>query len=59
MGFFPFVAGPGTRKERLEEVKAVVLISYIYVLLTWEEDAPSPLFSYLTLEVALWVSCVW
>lgn len=45
MGFFPFVAGPGTRKERLEEVKAVVLISYIYVLLMWEEDAPSPSFS--------------
>lgn len=45
MGFFPFVAGPGTRKERLKEVKAVVLISYIYVLLTWEEDAPSLSFS--------------
>lgn len=45
MGFFPFVAGPGTRKEGLKEVKAVVLISYIYVLLTWEEDAPSPAFS--------------
>lgn len=45
MGFFPFVAGPGTRKERLKEVKAVVLISYIYVLLMWEEDALSPLFS--------------
>lgn len=38
-GFSPFVAGPGTRKERLKEVKAVVLISYVYVLLMWEEDA--------------------
>lgn len=45
VGFFPFVAGPGTRKERLKEVKAVVLISYIYVLLMWEEDAPSSSFS--------------
>lgn len=45
VGFFPFVAGPGTRKERRKEVKAVVLISYVYVLLMWEEGAPSPLFS--------------
>lgn len=59
VGFFPFVAGPGTRKEILKEVRAVVLISYIYVLLMWEEDAPSPLFSSLALEVALRVSSVW
>lgn len=45
VGFFPFVAGPGTRKERRKEVKAVVLISYVYVLLMWEEGASSPLFS--------------
>lgn len=38
-GFSPFVAGPGTRKERLKEVKAVALISYVYVLIMWEEDA--------------------
>lgn len=44
MVFFPpFVAGPGTRKERLLKVKAVVLISYVYVLLMWEEAAPLPL----------------
>lgn len=42
-GFSPFVAGPGTRKERLKKVKALVLISYVYILLMWEEDAPLPL----------------
>jgi len=42
-GFSPFVAGPGTRKQRLKKVKAVVLISYVYVLLMWEEDTPLPL----------------
>lgn len=35
----PFGAGPGTRKERLLKVKAVVLISCVYVLLMWEEAA--------------------